>query len=130
MVSTYKKPNGGTLGNIEELFNTAVAQPRVLSEHCIGIWKGRFPFLKGIRMKITDDPDSLKHILRMLDTCVILHNLLIDQNDEPSEDWMDEPGTDENSDDDDGGERTINANQMNNLRRRELRDYIADYYMY
>jgi DDE superfamily endonuclease len=74
MVSTYKKPNGETLNDIEELFNTAVARKILLSEHCIGVWKGRFPFLKGIRMKITEDSDSLKHILRMLDTCVILHN--------------------------------------------------------
>jgi DDE superfamily endonuclease len=130
MVSTYKKPNGGSLNNIEELFNTALARPRVLSEHCIGVWKGRFPFLKGIRMKITDDTNSLKHILRMLDTCVILHNFLIEQNDEPSESWMDVDGADDGGNvDDDGEQRTINPNQINDLRRQQLHDYVADYFV-
>jgi hypothetical protein len=41
-------------------------------------------------------------------------------------------GTDDSSDDEDGGECTINPNQINDsdLRRQEICDYIADYYVY
>ena len=115
----------------EEKFNTALARPRVLSEHCIGIWKGRFPFLKGIRMKITDDTNSLKHILRMIDVCVILHNFLLEQNDEAPVDWMDVSRDDDDDEEEpDGADRNIQPNQLHDQKRQELRDYIADYYVY
>jgi hypothetical protein len=66
----------------------------------------------------------------MLDTCVILHNFLIEQNDEPSESWMDVDGADDGGNvDDDGEQRTINPNQINDLRRQQLRDYVADYFV-
>ena len=131
MVSSYRKPAGGTMNLYEEKFNTALARPRVLSEHCIGIWKGRFPFLKGIRMKITDDTNSLKHILRMIDVCVILHNFLLEQNDEAPVDWMDVSRDDDDDEEEpDGADRNIQPNQLHDQKRQELRDYIADYYVY
>jgi DDE superfamily endonuclease len=88
MVSSYKCPNGMELGRTEEIFNAALAKPRISAEHTIGMLKGRFPWLRSIRMKITEKKKSLKIILKYIDACVILHNLLIIQKDPVSPDWL------------------------------------------
>jgi hypothetical protein len=49
IVSAYKKPPNGDMDDLDAMLNGALAKPRVISEHCIGIWKGRFPCLKSIR---------------------------------------------------------------------------------
>ena len=72
-----------------EKFNTKLAKVRIRSEHCIGILKGRFPWLRSIWMKVTDDPKSVKLILRLIDATVILHNMLIELGEEEKEDWID-----------------------------------------
>ena len=88
-VSSFKKPRGGTLPREQELFNDALKSPRVLSEHCIGILKGRFPFLRSIRNLITEDKEDLKRILKYVSAAAILHNLLIEYDDEVPDDWID-----------------------------------------
>ena len=60
------------------------------AEQTIGILKGRFCFLRGIPMKITDDKNSMKRILRYIDCCMILHNLLLDVDDEIPDEWIDD----------------------------------------
>jgi hypothetical protein len=76
IVAAYKKPAGTSIPREHEEFNTAMSSPRVLSEHCIGILKGRFPWLREIRTVIKGKKD-LKRILAYIDVCVILHNLLV-----------------------------------------------------
>ena len=73
------------------MFNTALAKPRVSSEHCIGMLKGRFPWLRQIRMKIKKNArKSLRQILKYVEVCIVLHNLLIDnREDDVPEDWID-----------------------------------------
>eukprot|EP00956_Cyclotella_meneghiniana_P036676 scaffold128921_cov50-Cyclotella_meneghiniana.AAC.1 len=44
----------------------------------MGLWKGRFPWLRGIRMEITDDPKCKERILKYIDATVVLHNMLIE----------------------------------------------------
>jgi len=56
MVSSFGKGKGETLVEEHEKFNTKLAIVRIRSEHCIGILKGRFPWLRSIRMKVMDDP--------------------------------------------------------------------------
>ena len=46
-----------------QAFNDLLAKPRVKLEHCIGLLKGRFPFLKNIRIDIKSWA-SLRNILR------------------------------------------------------------------
>lgn len=60
-----------------------------MSEHCIGILKGRFPWLRSIRLLITDDTHSLRKILQLVDATVILHNMLITYGEEEEEGWID-----------------------------------------
>jgi DDE superfamily endonuclease len=81
LIPAFKKPRGLTIPHDQEYFNTALGKARVLSEHCIGILKGRFPWLKCIPCKLTEDEESMRHILEYIDCCVILHNLLVQRND-------------------------------------------------
>jgi hypothetical protein len=75
---------------------------RVLSEHTIGMLKGRFPFLKSISpMVIDNSKKSVKRILRIIHCCVILHNLLIYTGDEIPSDWIEIDDSDEDNDSDD-----------------------------
>ena len=57
-------------------FNFCLARPRVQSEHVMGIWKGRTPWLRSIRMLLTDDPTSLDKILMAIDATVVFHNII------------------------------------------------------
>ena len=77
-VSSYRAQPRFVQDHVEELFNKCMASPRVISEHIMGIWKGRFPWLRNIRMIITNEKKSLKKILRYIDATVVLHNMLID----------------------------------------------------
>jgi hypothetical protein len=53
MVPAFKKPVGRVMDPNESKFNRKLASPRIKSEHCIGLLKTRFQFLKGIRSKLT-----------------------------------------------------------------------------
>jgi hypothetical protein len=44
--------NGLQLHPDKNLFNNAIAKPRVTCEHTMGLWKGRCPWLRNIQMKI------------------------------------------------------------------------------
>ena len=64
-----------------QIFNDALASPCVLSEHTIGMWKGRFPWLCSIHMKITSSKTSVQCILRIMEASVVLHNYLKEEHD-------------------------------------------------
>ena len=86
VVTSFKVPRGHALTPEQEAFNTKVWN--VTSEHTIGMLKACFPFLCSIPMKITDDPKSVHRcILCVIDCCIILHNLLIDIDDDVPEEW-------------------------------------------
>lgn len=57
------------------------------SEHCIGLLKGRFAWLKNIHVKIRSQR-SLQWIITLVRVAVILHNALIDAPYDES--WIDE----------------------------------------
>ena len=87
MVSSYKKPNGANLPPLHESFNTKAAKIRITSEHTIGMLKARFPWLRSIRMQITEDNDTLRRILRFIKATIILHNILVEFRDETLKEW-------------------------------------------
>jgi hypothetical protein len=89
MVSAFKKPKGQAIPKNHEQFNEKLARLRIISEHCIGMLKGRFPWLRSIRMKITDDKKSIRKILHLIEATIVLHNMLLDIGDEEREDWID-----------------------------------------
>ena len=77
MVSSFKKQQGEEIPEEHDRFNKLLSKVRIRSEHTIGILKGRFPWLRSIRMKITKKKKSLRKILRLIDATIILHNMLI-----------------------------------------------------
>ena len=85
--TAHMPPGGGSClatrrSREKEILNKTIAKPRVLSEHGIGMLKARFPFLRSIRFKLTNEKRSMKRIIRYITTCVILHNLLLGFGDE------------------------------------------------
>ena len=89
MVASFRKAKEEVIEKDKEKFNKKMGRPCVISEHCIGILKGQFPWLRSICMKITDNPESVKLILRLMDATVILHNMLIDFGKADKQDWID-----------------------------------------
>jgi hypothetical protein len=80
----------------EERFNTHLGKARVISEHTL---KGRFQILKSLPMKITNEKKYVRRILRIIDCCIILHNLIVDSRDDAvPEEWYDNEADDDNSD--------------------------------
>jgi len=60
MVSAFKKGANEDMSFECEQFNHKLSTLRIRSEHCIGILKGRFPWLPGIRrMKVNEKPSSV-----------------------------------------------------------------------
>lgn len=66
IVSALTCSPGGTLPYKYSFFNTHLSKCHVISEHTIGLFKGRFPWLHSIRKMITYDTDSLREILALL----------------------------------------------------------------
>jgi hypothetical protein len=129
VVSAYKCPNGYSLGPEETRFNTRLGKLRIISEHTIGILKGRFPWLKSIPMVITEDPSSVRKILQYIDCCIILHNMLIGQDDIP-EDWIDDK--DDTSDLDVTSELNGQLDDASppDERRRQVHSFFRDWDLY
>eukprot|EP00977_Amphora_coffeiformis_P000332 scaffold89_cov120-Amphora_coffeaeformis.AAC.1 len=65
-----------------------MSRVRVISEHTIGLLKGRFPWLRSIRKVITEDSGTLRDILGIIDACVIIHNFLMQRGLEAKEEEL------------------------------------------
>jgi DDE superfamily endonuclease len=129
MVSSYKCPRGMELPREMEIFNTALARPRIASEHTIGMLKGRFPWLRSIRMVITDNKKSLKRILMYIDVCIILHNLLIQQHDPVPKEWMNSGDNEDPPDEYVELNTAVPANSKKDTRRQQLTLFINETYI-
>ena len=135
VVASFVCPKGHKLPERQEQFNTLLGRARVLSEHTIGMLKGRFQLLKSMPMVINNSKKSVKRILRIIDCCVILHNLLIDTGDIIPPDWIEKEQDDSDEEDDDcsdvgteiGEYNMINQVQNgNDDRRQRCMDYFTD----
>ncbi|POM59022.1 Hypothetical protein PHPALM_36248 [Phytophthora palmivora] len=56
--------------------NCELYQIRVWNAHCIGILKGRYFSLKGLRLRLRNERDG-ERIVSWIRACVVLHNLLL-----------------------------------------------------
>ena len=90
LIPAFKRNNGdAAMVTGKEWFNTQLAKPRVKSEHCNAMLKGRFPILTNISVQISEG----RHVKKVVDTfecCAILHNLLLEYGDEGDLDWYEE----------------------------------------
>jgi hypothetical protein len=132
MVSAYKKPYQSRLSRRNERFNKRLSKARVHSEHCIGMLKGRFPFLRQIRMRINEatKKENMRKILKMIDVTIILHNFLLLEQDDVLEAWMNEGDVEDDEDetaDMDDGTPILDGNVPSDLRRRQVQAYVAEY---
>ena len=120
MIPPFKSTAGGTLSNNKSMFNTLLAKPRVKSEHCIGILKARFPFLRSIRLKLGSKQDMTR-IIKYVRGTVIMHNFL--RNDEIDKNWMEDI---QEGEDDLEPEAPTNTNNPDYGRRDELYFYLSE----
>jgi hypothetical protein len=91
------------------------------------MWKGRFPWLRSIRMKIKQDKKYMQRIIRMIAVTAILHNFLIEESDLFEDSWysLDSlPDFDEA--DEPGDELNQPAHLHSNLRRNQLLNYFNE----
>ena len=86
VVASFKAPRGHSNTAEQAKFNTQIGRPQITPEHSIGILKGRFLWLRSIPMVVTNNPRSMRRILKYIDCCIILHNLLIGYDDDIPED--------------------------------------------
>jgi hypothetical protein len=56
------------------MFNDLLSSLCTNIEHTIGIWKGRFPFLRNIHVNIALKKD-MRHLIRLVKASAVLHNL-------------------------------------------------------
>ena len=120
MIPPFKSAAGGALSHNKTSFNTLLAKPRVKSEHCIGILKGRFPFLRNIRLKLGNKM-HMQRIIKYVRGTVVLHNFLRNEDD----DWIDTSEILEGEDDLEP-EASTASNAPNYSRRDELYFYLSE----
>jgi hypothetical protein len=121
MVASYKKaPLQGGLPPDQEWFNDLLASPRVKVENGIGIWKGRFPYLRMISLQIKGKISMIR-IIRYVKATAILHNLLI--NHLVDEDWV-QPEDDGDMNDEDVFLSDIEAMEESCTRREQVHNYL------
>jgi len=129
MVSSYKCPPRGVLSAENEFFNDKLAKVRIKSEHCIGMLKARFPYLKNVRMRLETSND-MKRFITIFTTAAILHNMLRD--DSSAFDYEEKR---DNEDDDDNLDYVIDENDEmlqgfhhNGQRREEIKAFLMELY--
>ena len=82
----FKKPAHSQLTDDQRRFNLQLSKLRIRNEHCIGMLKGRFQSLKGLRLRLRHGHDGVR-IVAWIQACAILHNLLLTSN-KDDEDWV------------------------------------------
>lgn len=75
IVPFRRKINGLTAD--KKSFNHHLSQHRVCVENTIGILKGRFQSLKGIRRRILNANNGHKKVCNWVHACAVLHNMLM-----------------------------------------------------
>jgi DDE superfamily endonuclease len=85
MIPPFKNSVGGNLTANKTAFNTLLAKTRVKSEHCIGILKLQFPFLRNICLHLASRED-MQRIIDYVCGTVVMHNFL--RNDDTG--WLEE----------------------------------------
>lgn len=80
ILPSFKKTRGNTLTREQETLNKHIAGCRYVNEHCIGILKGRFQLLRGMRLDISKPRDA-KVMVMYIRAAGVLNNLLLGMSD-------------------------------------------------
>lgn len=95
IIPAFKNYQTHRLTPAEAKFNYKLSNIRVRIEHCIGILKGRFQSLKGLRTVIKSEKD-VRRIVYWIRTCCVLHNLLL--QDPVEQEWLEVEEDEEDGD--------------------------------
>lgn len=120
MIPAFKKPARGQLEQPKVKFNKMLAKARIKVEHCIGLIKARWQYLKGIRVKLKRKRDA-RRTVRYVTAAITLHNLMVLEP-VPSN-WRIEPEEGGLGHDD---ELNLPANAEGDQRRNQLLAYILE----
>ena len=74
-ITPFKKP--ASLAPDNAAFNKVLSSIRVRVEHCIGLLKGRFQSLRGMRQRIAGKK-SAREVVLWVKACAILHNMILE----------------------------------------------------
>lgn len=119
VIIPYKKPHTNKQRN--RAFNKHLSQVRIKVEHCIGILKGRWQSLRGLR-RLLLKPEHHKKAVQWCDVCMVLHNMTLDDG------WVEEASLSEDEMDDSEVEEaqiediTDSAGQR---RRKDLQRFVS-----
>jgi len=102
----------------KEFVNTQLGSICVKSEHYIGVLKNRFPILKCISTTIKGR-NSVKRIMDLFKCATILHNLLLNYEDDIPDAWMEKLTEGHYWTNDDNGGSDLDADEDGDLDRRE-----------
>ena len=119
MIPAFKKPFRSDLGREESVFNSMLAKIRIRSEHCIGLLKAIFQYLKRIRT-LVKDKNSMKWTNRYILAAAVLHNLMIKQP--CPDDWYVQEEPDTLGDDEELNK--VSATPNSDERRKQLFAYL------
>ena len=123
MIPAFKKPPKAERHHDKAYFNTKLAKARIKSEHCIGLLKTRFQYLKEIRVQLNKQRKRMRRLIEYVTCACILHNLLIT---EPiPEEWETEMQENEGNGLDDNDE--LNAPVVDDASGGERRNQLLCY---
>jgi hypothetical protein len=125
LVTSYKRASGQAVlpsGQSWYVLNI----PRSGVENTIGIWKGRFPWLHDIRLRVRHR-NSMVKVIKFVYATIILHNLCIRtpyQNDWITDDGESESDSEQGHAEGDGLNDTINIDEENCSCRTSVHNYL------
>ncbi|WAR55416.1 hypothetical protein PtB15_6B157 [Puccinia triticina] len=76
VVPAFKRPPHGAMSRLQKRFNRHLSSVCICNEHCIGILKGRFQSLRGLRKDLSS-AGTMESITHWISACVIIHNFLL-----------------------------------------------------
>ncbi|KNE90992.1 hypothetical protein PSTG_15558 [Puccinia striiformis f. sp. tritici PST-78] len=77
VVPAFKRPPHAAMPRLKKRFNHHLSSIRVRNEHCIGILKGRFQSLRGLRKDLSL-AGTMEKITHWISACIVLHNFLLE----------------------------------------------------
>jgi hypothetical protein len=126
LMPAYKKYGGKVqLTPGQKFFNDLVSAACCQVEHTIGIWKGRFPFLREIRLRIRGKRD-MQMLIKLVKVSAVLHNLLVRQHTVPQT-WfskMDNVDVDVEEELDADNYLSVNCHANHTMRREEVHNFL------
>ncbi|ETV63705.1 hypothetical protein H257_19364 [Aphanomyces astaci] len=87
LVPAFKNQTHQVMEHHKSWFNSHIAKGRIKAEHCIGMLKGRFQYLKRIR-KVMDGKPAMASIIKTILAASILHNILVTEDDIVPAAWI------------------------------------------